>query len=131
MSGTSALLDSNALIYASKGLIDAEKLLSYSDNYFVSIITYIEVYAYEFSDPAEKDAVDRIFDSLEIIGLDKAVAEHAIDYRKNSVKKVKLPDAVILATAKFIGADLITNNLSDFENIDSTINLTGIDKFKI
>lgn len=41
MSGTKALLDSNVIIYASQGVIDAEKLLSASEGYFVSIITLI------------------------------------------------------------------------------------------
>jgi predicted nucleic acid-binding protein len=131
MSGTRALLDSNAIIYASKGIVDAEKLLSDKDSYFASIITYIEVYAYEFSEPGEKDAVDEIFNNLEIVGIDEPVAEQAVKYRKSSVKKIKLPDAVILATAKVIGAGLLTNNLSDFENIDPSVELTGINEFKV
>lgn len=131
MSGTKALLDSNVIIYASKGIVDAEKLVSDKDNYFASIITYIEVYAYEFTDIAEKDAIDEIFDSLVIVDLDKAIAEQTIEYRKNSAKKIRLPDAAILATAKTIGADLITSNMSDFENIDPSISLVDIESYKV
>lgn len=57
MSGTKALLDSNAIIFASKGIIDADKLLQAGVNYYASIVTFIEVYAYEFTDPAEKDVL--------------------------------------------------------------------------
>ncbi|MBX3288095.1 MAG: type II toxin-antitoxin system VapC family toxin [Acidobacteria bacterium] len=131
MSGTKALLDSNSIIYISKGLIDAEELLADKEENYVSIITYIEVYAYDFADFSEKDAIDEIFKNLEIVELDRTIAEQTIEYRKNAVKKIKLPDAAILATAKVIGADLITNNLSDFENIDDSITLTGIDTFKV
>lgn len=131
MSGTKALLDSNAIIYASKGLVNAEDLLADKEENYVSIITYIEVYAYDFSDSAEKDVIDEIFKNLEIVELNRAIAEQTIEYRKNVVKKIKLPDAAILATAKIIGADLITNNLSDFENIDNSITLTGIDAFRV
>lgn len=128
MSGNNVLLDSNVVIYASKGIVDAQKLLSDGDLFFVSIITYIEVYSYNFSGVDEKNAVNEIFDYLEVVELDDAIAAQTIEYRKNSVKKIKLPDAVILATAKIIGAELITNNLSDFENIDASVKLTGIDR---
>jgi rRNA-processing protein FCF1 len=40
MSGNKAVLDSNAIIYASKQTIDVEKLLVAFDEFYVSIITY-------------------------------------------------------------------------------------------
>ena len=61
MNGTKAILDSNVIIFASKEKIDVEKLLSKYDEFYVSIMTYMEVYAHEFQDAAEKDIIDNIF----------------------------------------------------------------------
>lgn len=130
MNGNRALLDSNAIIYATKRVIDAERLLSEHDNYFVSIISFIEVYSFAFPNAAEKDIADEIFKNLEIVDLDNTIAEQAIIYRKSLTKKIKLADAVILATAQFLGAALITNNQSDFEKVDPSVSLIGIDAFK-
>ena len=130
MSGTKAVLDSNAIIYASKGLVDAEKLLSAGERYYASIITFIEVYAYDFADSAEKQIIDEILESIEVIEVDQEIAEQAIIYRKNKSRKIKLPDAVILATAKIINAELITGNYRDFQNIDNSVRIIDIDVFK-
>ena len=131
MNGTKGILDSNAIIFASKEEIDVEKMLSKYDEFYVSIITYIEVYAHDFQNSDEKDAIDEIFANLEIIETNKEIADQAIIYRKNKTKKIKLPDAVILATAKYINADLLTDNYDDFQNIDSTVNVKDIDDLKI
>ena len=131
MSGTDALLDSNTIIYASKQEIDVETLLSRYDKFYVSIITYMEVYAYEFASKTEKDLIDELFANLEIVEVTRAVADQAILYRKNKIKRIKLPDAIILACAKYAGADLLTDDWDDFQNIDSTVNVKGLDDLKI
>lgn len=131
MNGNSSLLDSNAIIFASKQRIDVEKLLSRYDKFYVSIITNVEVYAYEFTDQTEKDLIDELFDSLEIVEISKAVADQAIIYRKNKTKKIKLPDAVILASAKIVNAELLTDDWDDFQNIDSTVTVKDLDYLKI
>jgi predicted nucleic acid-binding protein len=131
MNGNKSILDSNLIIFISKGKIDLEKLRSKYDKFYVSIITYMEVYAYEFSDQAEKDLIDELFDSLEIVEINKAVADQAIIYRKNKTKKIKLPDAVILASAKIVNAELLTDDWDDFQNIDSTVTVKDLDDLKI
>lgn len=125
------LFDSNAIIYASQGLIDIEKLLTERASCYASMVTFIEVYSFNFTDPTEKRVIDRIIDEIEIIDLNRNIADLAIDYRKSKVKKIKLPDAVILATARSVNADLITNNLKDFENVDTSVNIINIENFKI
>lgn len=131
MSGTKAVLDSNAIIYASKGIVEAEKLLLGNDRYYASIITFIEVYSYDFTGSGEKKIIDEILESLEIIELNQEIAHQAIIYRKNKNRKIKLPDAAILATAKIINADLITDNYRDFQDIDLSVNLLNLDGFKV
>ncbi len=63
--------------------------------------------------------------------MNKEIADLAIVYRKSKTKKIKLPDAIILASAKSINADLITDDYRDFQNIDPTVNVMNLDAFKI
>ncbi len=127
MNGNDSILDSNTIIYASKQEIDVEELLSRYDKFYVSIITYMEVYAYEFTNKTEKDLIDELFDKLEIIEINKTIADQAIIYRKNKTKKIKLPDAVIPASAKYVNADLLTADWDDFQNIDSAVVVKDLD----
>ncbi|MBS4028959.1 MAG: type II toxin-antitoxin system VapC family toxin [Ignavibacteriales bacterium] len=121
MNGTNAILDSNIIIYLSKGILHEKILLEKYQRFYVSIITYIEVLGYKFQSNEEKSLVERLFDKFEIIPIDMNIATIAIEIRQQ--KKIKLPDALILATAKKFNADLITNNIADFENIEDSISI--------
>ena len=131
MSGNKSVLDSNSIIFASKQTIDTAELLSRYDEFYVSIVTYMEVYGYEFANADEKDLIDELFANLEIVEVNKAIADQAIIYRKNKIKKIKLPDAIILATAKFLDADLLSDDWDDFQGIDNSVNVLAIDDLKI
>lgn len=131
MSGNKAILDSNLLIFLSKNLIDRQKLYSKYDEFCVSIITYMEVYAFNFSNETEKDSLNQTFANLEIIEINREIADQAIIYRKNKSKKIKLPDAIILASAKYAGADLLSDDWDDFQNIDSAVNVRDIEDLKV
>ena len=130
MNGNKAVLDSNTIIYASKQTIDVEKLLAAYDEFYVSIITYMEVYAYDFENVDEKTLIDELFASLEVVEITRAIADQAITYRKNKSKKIKLPDAIILATTKFLNADLLTDDYDDFQTVDLSVNVLRLDSFK-
>lgn len=131
MSGNRAVLDSNLLIFLSKGMIDRKKLRSDRGGFCVSIITYMEVYAFDFQDNSQKNILDELFRTLEIVEINQEIADQTIIYRKNKIKRIKLPDAIILATAKIIEADLITDNLSDFRGVDDLVTLVGIDDLRV
>ena len=131
MSGSKALLDSNVIILASKEEVDVELLLSAYDEFHVSMITFMEVYGFEFANPDEEDLINEIFANLEITEVNIKIAKQAILYRKNKIKKIKLPDAIILATAKYLGAELITDDWDDFVNIDNSIVIRKLDEFRI
>lgn len=130
MSGNKIILDTNIIIFASKQIIDFQKILEKSDDLYVSIITYMEVYGYEFENPMEKEAIDLFFEGLEVIEINSEVAEQVIMYRKNKNKKIKLPDAIILATAKYLNAELITDDWDDFQVVDDNVIISNIDKFR-
>ena len=60
-------------------------------------------------DQSEKRLLDDLFDSLEVVEVGDKLADFTIEYRRSARKKIKLPDALILATAKLEQADLITD----------------------
>lgn len=131
MNGTKVVLDSNVIILASKEKIDVGRMLSKYDLFYASLITYIEVYAYDFQNFDKKHLIDNIFANLEIIEPSKEIADQAVIYHKNKFKKIKLPDAIILATAKRANADLLTDDWKDFLDIDSFVNVINLDDLKI
>jgi len=56
------------------------------------------------------------FVSISIVfGLDEEIVETTIDIRKK--KKIKIPDAIIAATALVYDFTLLTRNSEDFKNI--------------
>lgn len=115
MSGNKkALLDSNIIIYLSKNMLDINKTLGEYEHLYISIITYMEVLGYKFDSHEEKALITEIINTFDIINTDQKIADRVIEIRAKS--KIKLPDAIILATAQLLEADLITNNVSDFEN---------------
>jgi predicted nucleic acid-binding protein len=130
MSGTKVLLDSNVVIFASQQLIDTDKLLTRFGRFYVSMITYMEVYGYAFKKPSEKLMIDELFQIVSIIDIDIEVANQVIAYRKGASKKIKLPDAIILATAKIHDLTLVSDDWDDFKNIDSNVTILNIDEFK-
>lgn len=121
MNGNKALLDSNVIIEAAKNNISLKEVVSKYDNIYTSIICYIEVLGYSFKDEKEKSAIEKILRIITILNLDKEIADIAIEYRKQT--KIKLPDALIIATSEKIRADLITSNISDFKNLSKSIKI--------
>ncbi len=130
MSGTKALLDTNLIILLSKQRIDVDSLLASYDEFYVSIITYMETYGYEFNNSDEKDIIDAFFELVEVVDVNLSIAQNVIVYKTSKRRKIKLPDAIILATAKYLGADLLTDDWDDFVNIDVDVNVRNIDVFK-
>ena len=110
MSGNKVVLDTNVIIFASKQLLNIEKFINDFDEFFVSVITYMEVYSYGFSNNNEKKLIDELFKSITIIHINKEIADVAISIRKNKDKKIKLPDAIILATSLFLRIPLLTDD---------------------
>ncbi len=121
MSGNKAVLDSNIIIDGSKGIIDIENIILAFDQIFISIITYIEVLGFNFKDSEEKILVENILHHIPVLTVSKEIAEITVNYRKK--RKIKIPDAIILATAKYLNASLLTRNIKDFQNIDNEIQI--------
>ncbi len=102
------LLDSNIIIYLSQNIIDLDDIADDDSILTVSVITYIEVLGYPFSDETQRAFIKKLFSFLEIIYIDESIAQKTIELRENN--KIKLPDAIICATALRAKAKLITND---------------------
>lgn len=80
----------------------------------ISIITKIEVLG--FNTTAEHTLLlTNFMDDAAILDLTAEVADLTISIRR--AQKIKLPDAILAATALANGMKLITRNTSDFKNI--------------
>ena len=80
----------------------------------ISVITKIEVLRFNTSADIYKVLEDFISESV-VLNLNDFVVEKTISICK--AHRIKLPDAVIAATALVQGFTLITRNIIDFKNI--------------
>ena len=104
------LFDTNIVIDMLKGVPAARDVLSNYPQRAVSIITWMEVMV---GTPASRtNATQDFLKGFELIGLDENVAEQAVVIRK--AHRLKLPDAVIWATAKVNGLSLLTRDTKGF-----------------
>jgi predicted nucleic acid-binding protein len=113
------LVDSNTIIdYVGNKMPDKSLLIldGYFDNNFsLSIISKIEVLGFNDS----SDELKRFGDFIglaNIIYVDDVIANKTIELRK--IYNIKLPDAIIAATALVYNFVLISRNMSDFKKID-------------
>ena len=81
----------------------------------VSVITKIEVLGFNDSSDSMMLLNDFFNDAI-VLNISDAVVDKAIELRKTH--KIKLPDALIAATALVENCSIITRNVSDFINID-------------
>ena len=123
--GAQYLIDSNAVIDYLSGLLPSKGMDFLSevvnDVPQVSVISKIEVLGYNAPSSAQQLLANFMKDA-EILQLSEAIVSQTIEIRK--AHKIKLPDAIIAATALVNRFALISRNKSDFKNIDG---LTVID----
>jgi len=81
----------------------------------------MELLGYAFKDDKEEKFLIEFIDLLNVIPLTDEIVDTTIKLRK--LTKVKLPDAIIYATAQVFNAKLITNNIADFDKITGNVEL--------
>jgi predicted nucleic acid-binding protein len=108
----SALLDTNILIDYLNGIEQAKAELDRYSDKAISLITWMEVMA---GATPETESVTRGFLSGFIsLPIDERVSDVAVALRKQH--KIKLPDAIVWATAQVNGRILVTRNTKDFSH---------------
>jgi len=105
-----ALFDTNILIDFLGGAPEARDEVALYDDAAISIVTWMEVMV-GATDPTA-DATRAFLNNFELIGLDREVADLAVQLRRRY--GLKLPDAIIWASARHQGRLLVTRNTKDF-----------------
>ena len=114
--GQGYLIDSNAIIdFFNYSLPKAgiELLLTIEPR--ISIITQIEVFSKRGLEEEEIKTLKEFINTALVYLVDEKVAAKAIDIRLEH--NIKLPDAIIAATAICYNLILVTRNVSDFKRI--------------
>ena len=110
MVSTAVLFDTNILIDYLRGLTAAKAECDRYSDRAISIVTWMEVMAGTTS--ANEQDVRDFLGYFATVALTPAIAERAVAIRRK--RKLKLPDAVIKATAEDSSRLLITRNTRDF-----------------
>ena len=104
---TRSLLDTNAALYFLGGRLIHPLP---SGLHFISIISEIELLSYSRLSSQEETHIRSFLSQIETIGLDPEIKEMAITLRRQY--RLKVPDAIIAASAKVVQATLLTNDSS-------------------
>lgn len=100
------LLDTNIALYYLGGRLAVPLP---DGQYYVSFITEIELFSYPNLSPTDEQQIRNFTAQMVIVGINDTIKHGAITLRKQH--RLKLPDAIIAATAQSLGALLLTNDL--------------------
>ena len=115
MNGTNFLIDTNIIIYLSQKKLKINDFAQEGDNLYISTITYMEALGFPFQNNNEEIIITMLCDTFERLFLTESIEKQTVQIRKT--RKIKLPDAIIAATAITCNLKLVTNNSSDFDKI--------------
>lgn len=107
----SLVLDTNVVLYHLGGRLATPLPVG---NKVVSVVTEIELLSYPSLSPAEEASILAFLRLVQSVGLNDPVKQAAIQLRRTH--RLRLPDAVIAATAVASGATLVTSD-ANFSNI--------------
>jgi len=113
-----ALFDTNILIDYLAGHKPADRELKRFDQGFISVVTWFEVLVGAQSGD-EEAVVRRFLDGFRCVSVTREVAARAVELRRR--RRLRLPDAIIWATAGECDCLLVTRNTRDFPTSDPGI----------
>ena len=110
-----ALFDTNILIDYLNGRDESAAELTRYRERLVSVVTWLEVLAAAHNE-AEADVIQMFLGDFKVVDLTRRIAREAVDIRRSF--RMRLPDAIIFATAREESALLVTRNTKDFPKDD-------------
>ena len=113
------VVDTSVIINHLNGQYRLEELGT--DAICYSIISYIEIFAYPHLTKSMAKKIERLLQAMIRVDLDVELAKIAVSLRKNY--RLKVPDAIIAATAEYLGLPLISFDLH-FEKFPRAVILT-------
>jgi len=106
-------MDTNAVIdYSDNKLPDNSANLIDKIDTQVSVITRMELLSWHKATRKQIQVLQKFINGSNVIGLQENIILKTIELRKQY--KIKLPDAIIAATALASKMDLISHNIADF-----------------
>jgi tRNA(fMet)-specific endonuclease VapC len=117
--GKRFLIDTNIAIYfldgnlTPSGIVFLQPLINQEIN--ISVITKIELLGWNFPNSNKSEIHNEFVDQSNVFPLDDEIVEKTIEIRRTY--KIKLPDAIITATAIVFDLTLISRNDKDFTQI--------------
>ena len=119
------LIDTNAIIdYLDSKLPEKSNQLLDDIKFQLSVISRIELLAWPKATDQQLKILNDFINASSIFDISEAVILKSIDVRRNY--KLKLPDAIIAATALVNNLILVTRNINDFKAI---ANLNLVDPY--
>ena len=119
MSGTKLFVDTNIILY----LLNGDETLSEFLNgrqIYISFITELELLGYQGINVEERKTVKKFISQCKVIDINKTIKEEVIRLRTSY--KVKLPDAIIMASSIYLDLPLITSD-AGFKRAEQDLNL--------
>jgi predicted nucleic acid-binding protein len=118
--GVTYLWDTNTVIYYMQQQFppNAEQFIdsiSQNDEPAISVITEIELLSWKSPTESDEKVLQNFTNDALIIELEQPIKLKTVEIRK--LNKIKLPDAIIAATALVHNLTLVTRNVADFKNI--------------
>lgn len=115
-----ALFDTNVLIDYLKGVADARAEIERYRGRLISIVTWMELLIGAHDD-AEADVIEMFLRDFRTVEITRRIAREAIQIRKD--RRVRLPDAIIWASARSESALLVTRNSKDFPQTEPGVRI--------
>jgi predicted nucleic acid-binding protein len=114
-----ALFDTNILIDFLRGVPEARDELKRYEDRAISVVTWMEVMA---GAPTSAERGTRAFlDGFVLVGLNETVAERAVTLRRTH--RLKLPDAIVWASAQVQAMLLVTRDTKGFPADDPGVRM--------
>ncbi len=115
MSGKEILVDTNIILYLLNGSDTIEKFLQ-GKTIYISFISELELIGFKNITPKEKNAINELLKDCSVIALNDRIKDEYVEIRKSN--NLKLPDAIIAATALAFDFPLITAD-KQFKTIEA------------
>ena len=115
-----AVFDTNILIDFLTGRDEAQQEFDRYTRRGISIVTWMELQIGSRNDD-EGDVIDLFLREFRVIEISRQVARRAAEIRRRT--RVRLPDAIIWATAQLESAPLVTRNRKDFPANDPLVRI--------
>ncbi|MCX6584541.1 MAG: type II toxin-antitoxin system VapC family toxin [Candidatus Aminicenantes bacterium] len=117
------LIDTNILIYYfNKDIPEGSRskvVKILKENFNISVVTKMEFLGFKQHTEGSFRKAKKLIEYAEVAELEEEIVDAVIALKRN--KNIKLPDAIIAATAMLNQWTLVTRNEKDFTNIDIKI----------